>query len=60
MRGSSQTVSRDRLWSFDAGQHICVATDGAGNTGSTTIEMNVIGKYWSEPIHMLYTNNYVS
>ncbi len=41
--GSSQTVSRDRLWSYDAGHHTCVATDGAGNTGLTTIEMNIIG-----------------
>ncbi len=43
MSGSSQTVSRDKLWSYDAGQHTCVATDGAGNTGWATIEMNVIG-----------------
>ncbi len=41
--GSSQTVSRDKLWSYDAGQHTCVATDGDGNTGRATIEMNVIG-----------------
>ncbi len=54
--GSSQTVSRDKLWSYDAGQHTCVATDGVGNTGSATIEMNVIGKYWSEPIDMLHSD----
>ncbi len=53
--GSSQTVSRDKLWSYDAGQHTCVVTDGAGNTGKANIEMNVVGKYWSEPIHMLHS-----
>ncbi len=43
--GSSQTVSRNNLWSYDAGQHTCVVTDGVGNTGKANIEMNVIGKY---------------
>ncbi len=41
--GSSQTVSRDKLWSYDAGQHTCVVTDGVGSTGNATIQMNIIG-----------------
>lgn len=41
--GSSQTVSRDRLGSQDAGQHTCVVTDDAGNTGLATAEMSIIG-----------------
>ncbi len=44
MRGSSQTVTRDTLWSYDAGHHTCVVTDGVGNTKRATIEMNIIGK----------------
>ncbi len=43
MNGSSQTVSRDKLWSYDTGHHTCVATDDAGNTGRATIEMNIVG-----------------
>ncbi len=43
MNGSSQTVSRSYLFSYDAGVHTCVVTDGAGNTGNATIEMNIIG-----------------
>ncbi len=43
MNGSSQNVSRDKLWSYDAGQHTCTVTDGVGNTGSATMEMNIIG-----------------
>ncbi len=41
--GSSQTVNRNRLWSYDAGRHTCVATDRDGNIGRASIEMNVIG-----------------
>ncbi len=43
VRGSSRTVSRDKLWSYDAGQHTCVATDRDGNIGRASIEMNIIG-----------------
>ncbi len=43
MSGSSQTVSRDKLWSNDAGQHTCTVTDEDGNTGRETMEMNIIG-----------------
>ncbi len=41
--GSSQTVSRSYLYSYDAGDHKCVVTDGAGNTGTATTEMNIVG-----------------
>ncbi len=44
MSGSSQTVSRDKLWSYDAGQHTCTVTDAVGNAQRATIEMNVIGR----------------
>ncbi len=43
--GSSQTVSRDKLWSYDAGQHTCTVTDEDGNTARATTEMNIIGNY---------------
>ncbi len=43
--GSSQTVSRSYLFSYDAGNHSCVVTDGAGNIGTATTEMNIIGKH---------------
>ncbi len=43
VRGSSQTVSRDKLWSYDAGQHMCTVNDGVGSTGNATTEMNIIG-----------------
>ncbi len=43
--GSSQNVSRDKLWSYDAGQHTCTVTDEVGNTGRATTEMNIIGMY---------------
>ncbi len=45
MSGSSQNVSRDKLWSYDAGQHTCTVTDGVGNTGRATMEMSIIGIY---------------
>ncbi len=43
MNGSSQTVSRDKLWSYDAGQHTCTVADEDGNIGRATMEMNIIG-----------------
>ncbi len=48
--GSSQTVSRDKLWSYDAGYHTCVATDGAGNTGRANTTMKIIGIYFQYTI----------
>lgn len=42
VNGSSQTVGRDRLMTYDAGQHTCVVTDDSG-TGLATIKMNIIG-----------------
>ncbi len=41
--GSSQTVSRDKLWSYDAGQHTCTVTDEDGIAAGATITMNIIG-----------------
>ncbi len=43
VRGTSQTQSQSYLWSDDAGEHTCVATDGRGNTGRATTRMNIIG-----------------
>lgn len=40
--GYSENVACDRLGSYDAGLHTCVASDGHGS-GSATIKMNVIG-----------------
>ncbi len=57
VRGSSQTVSRDKLWSYDAGQHTCTVTDGVGNTGKTTIQMDITGK--SLPISLTYDTNWI-
>ena len=38
------TVSKTILTSDDAGNHSCNANDSAGNIGSSTIEMQMIGK----------------
>ncbi len=43
VRGSSQTVSRDKLWSYDAGEHTCTVTDEDGLTARATMTMNIIG-----------------
>lgn len=45
VKGTSQTVSRERLGSYDAGLHTCVINDDAGNTGTATTYISVIGKY---------------
>ena len=40
-----QIVSRSNLRSSDSGTHTCLVTDSAnGQTGSATIEMNVVGE----------------
>ncbi len=57
MSGSSQTVSRDKLWSYDAGQHTCTVTDGVGNTGKTTIQTDITGK--SLPISLTYDTSLI-
>ncbi len=41
--GTSQTQSQSYLWSYDAGEHTCVATDETGSIGSATTKMNIIG-----------------
>ena len=41
---TAQTISEDILKSNSAGIHTCIATDGGGNTGSTSTEMRLIGK----------------
>ena len=41
---TSSTVSKMILTSDDAGNHTCFATDSAGNTGSNTIVMQLIGE----------------
>ena len=40
---TTQVVGRTVLKSVDSGTHICMATRG-GQTGSATIEMNVVGE----------------
>ena len=42
--GTSQSVSRSRLFSTDAGVHTCTVRDWGGNTGSGSTEMNIIGE----------------
>lgn len=42
---TTQIVNRDRLGSYDAGTHRCVAFDNAGNTGWAAIEMDIIGTF---------------
>lgn len=43
--GTSQTVTRDRLGTYDAGQHTCIVTDDAGNIEGATTQMSIFGKY---------------
>lgn len=44
MNGTSKTINNDKLGSIDAGQHTCIATDDAGNTGNASTEMNIVGQ----------------
>ena len=41
---TSQSVSRNSLFSIDAGVHTCTITDGSGNSGNASTEMNIIGQ----------------
>ncbi len=41
--GTSQTQNQSYLWSYDAGEHTCVATDGRGYTSSASTRMTIIG-----------------
>ena len=47
---SSSYINEGFLRSRDNGNHTCTATDRNGNTGSDTIQMNIVGELWS---HML-------
>ena len=40
---TSQSVTKDRLMSSDAGNHTCIATDSDGNSESAVTEMKIIG-----------------
>ena len=42
--GTSQSITRTRLVSTDAGNHTCTATDSDGNSGRADTEMRIIGK----------------
>lgn len=55
MSGSSQHVTRDKLWSYDAGSHTCTVYDAAGNTGRATTVMNIVGMYGCYHLY-LYIN----
>ncbi len=39
--GTSQTVSRDRLFLYDAGEHSCLVTDLFGGAGKAFTVMNI-------------------
>ena len=41
---SGGSISRDILTAFDAGYHICTATDEVGNTGTAMTPMELFGK----------------
>ena len=41
---TTQAITRGNLRSTDSGNHTCTATRDIGNTGSATIEMNVVGE----------------
>ena len=41
---SSSFVSENILRSRDRGVHTCTATDTIGNTGNSSIQMNIVGK----------------
>ena len=41
--GTSQTVSTNRLRSYDAGQHTCIAMDDSRNFGNANTTMQIIG-----------------
>ena len=40
----SQSVTRDALLSSDSGNHTCTVLDSAGNSGSDSMTISVIGK----------------
>ena len=39
----AQTISQNMLTLRDAGVHTCTVTDGAGNTGTNSTTMNIVG-----------------
>ena len=41
---SGGTITRDILTGFDAGYHICTATDQVGNSGTAMTPMELFGK----------------
>ena len=43
---TAQTISENILRSRDAGVHTCTVTDGAGNTGTNSTIMNIVGMYY--------------
>ena len=42
---TAQTISENMLRSRDAGVHTCTVTDGAGNIGTNSTTMNIVGMY---------------
>ena len=41
---NTPTVSTGAFRSIDSGAHTCTAVDAVGNSGTATIQMNVVGK----------------
>ena len=42
---STQTVTHDALRSADSGYYTCIVTDNAGNNGSDSTQIEVIGEH---------------
>jgi len=51
-------VNQSVLHSTDSGTHTCTVIDAVGNTGSASIQMNVVGKYTIVFKFIYYPNNY--
>ena len=41
---SSSVVEKEIIHSIDSGNHTCMVLDDVGNSGASTIEMQVVGK----------------
>ncbi len=51
----SASISEQFLRSKDSGEHTCTIRDSAGNSGSYTQEMNIVGKY-SKSMHECFAS----
>ena len=52
--GSTSTISEPFLRSRDTGVHTCTVTDGVGNSGNDSEQMNITGeKHWNMQLYLL-------